>query len=230
MTNSVSLHVYSSGATAPPLQKIAKEFQAKLKTKFDFTIGKAEKLISQIKKTKEGDVLSCGAEYILDDAAQKGLIVRNTTKSVGYRRSVILVPIGNPKKIESLNNLTKKGMRVGIATEGCLLGVWDDVCSKAGLTDDIRRNITEFAAGCGAVMALIHTGKVDAIFGWNAFSNIWPKTAEIVELPSEFQVYRSTSVAVVEYSKDKNLAGKFINFLTSKEGRKIYSDYGWIHG
>ena len=224
------LHVYSSGATASPLQKIAKKFQAQFKTEFDFTIGKAEELLSQIMETKEGDILSCGAEYILDDASEKNLIVRKTTKSVGYRRSVILVPIGNAKKIDSLNDLTKNGMRVGIATEGCLLGLWDDICSKAGLTDDIRRNITDFAAGCGAVMALIHKGKVDAIFGWNAFGNIWSKTAEIVELPKELQVYRSTGVAVVEYSKNKNLARRFINFLTSKEGRKIYSDYGWIHG
>ena len=224
-----SLHVYSSGATAPPVQKIAKEFQTKFKTKFDFTIGKATNLISQITETKEGDVLSCGAEYILDDVAKKGLIVRDTTKSVGYRRSVILVPIGNPKKIESLSDLTKKGVRVGIATEGCLLGVWDDICSKAGLTDDIRRNIIEFVDGCGAVMALLHEGKVDAVFGWNVFGKIWEKTSEIVELPKEFQVYRSTGVAVVEFSKNKELSSKFVNFLTSKEGKKIYSDYGWIH-
>lgn len=225
----VNLHVYSSGATAPPLQKLAKEFQAKFEVKFDFTIGKVEKLISQITETREGDILSCGAEYILDDAAEKGLIVRNSTRSVGYRRSVILVPVGNPKKIESLNDLTKNGVRVGIATQGCLVGMWDDVCSKAGLTDDVRRNITEFAAGCGSVMALMHEGKVDAIFGWNAFGNIWSKTSEIVELPKDIQVYRSTGLAIVEYSEDKDLAGKFINFLTSKEGKKIYSDYGWIH-
>jgi accessory colonization factor AcfC len=223
------LHVYSSGATAPPLQKAAKTFQDQFKTEVDFTIGKAEALLSQIMDKKEGDLLSCGAEYILDEASEKKLIVRNTTKSVGYRRSVILVPIGNPKKITSLNDLTNEGMRVGIATEGCLLGVWDDICSKAGLTDAIRRNITEFAAGCGAVMALVHTGKVDAIFGWNAFRNIWPKTTEIVELPKELQVYRSTGVAVVEYSNKKHLASSLINVLTSREGRAIYADYGWIH-
>lgn len=223
------LHVYSSGATAPPLQKIAKEFQARFGTRFDFAIGKAERLISQIMETKEGDVLSCGAEYILDDATHKGLIVRDTTRSVGYRRSVILVPMGNPKKIESLNDLTKKGVKVGISIAGCLLGVWDDICSKAGLTDSIRKNITEFAEGCGAVMALIHEKKVDAIFGWNAFGNLWPRTAETVELPKELQVYRSTGVAVIEYSNNKELANRFIEFLTSKEGRKIYSDYGWVH-
>lgn len=224
-----ALHVYSSGATAPPLQKIAKEFQAGFDTRFDFTIGKAERLISQIMETREGDILSCGAEYILDDAAHKGLIVRDTTRSVGYRRSVILVPMGNPKKIESLNDLTKKGVKVGISIAGCLLGVWDDICSKAGLTDSIRKNITEFAEGCGAVMSLIHEKKVDAVIGWNAFGKLWPRTAETIEIPKELQVYRSTGVAVIEYSNNKELANRFIKSLTSEEGRKIYSDYGWVH-
>ena len=97
------------------------------------------------------------------------MILRPTRRSVGYRRSAILVPMGNPKKIKSISDLTKEGVRVGISVSGCLLGVWDDISSKAGLTDSIRRNITDFADGCGAVMALINQRKVDAVFGWDAF-------------------------------------------------------------
>ncbi|MEM2135507.1 MAG: hypothetical protein QXG44_11700 [Candidatus Jordarchaeaceae archaeon] len=87
-----------------------------------------------------------------------------------------------------MKDLAKEGTKVGISISGCLVGVWDDVCSKADLTDQIRRNITDFADGCGAVMALINQKKVDAIFGWNVFKNIWPGTSEIVELPKEIQV------------------------------------------
>jgi accessory colonization factor AcfC len=78
-------------------------------------------------------------------------------------------------------------------------------------------------------MGLIHTEKVDAIFGWNAFQNVWPETSEAIELPPNLQVFRSTVVAIVSYTKDAELSKKFIDFLTSDEVRKIYSDYGWIH-
>ena len=110
-----------------------------------------------------------------------------------------------------------------------MLGVWDDVSSKAGLTDQIRRNITDFADGCGAVMALINQKKVDAVFGWDAFKRLWMKTMEVVELPKELQVYRSTGVAVVKFSKNKELAKKFIDFLVSESCKKIYREYGWYH-
>jgi len=223
------LHVFSSGAVAPPIKKCAEKFKAKFGTEFEFTVGKAENLISEIEETKEGDILTCGAEFILDDAQQRGLIFRDTRRSVGFRKSAILVPMGNPKKIKSISDLTREGVKVGISISGCLLGVWDDISSKAGLTDQIRRNITDFADGCGAVMALINQKKVDAVFGWGAFKKLWMKTMEVVELPKELQVYRSTGVAVVKFSRNKELAKKYIDFLVSENGKKTYRKYGWHH-
>jgi accessory colonization factor AcfC len=137
--------------------------------------------------------------------------------------------LGNPKNVESLYDLTREGVKVGISISGCLLGVWDDISSKAGLTDQIRRNITDFADGCGAVMALINQKKVDAVFGWSAFQKLWTKTMEVVELPEELQVYRSTGVTVIRFSENTKLAKKFINFLKSEDGKKIYGEYGWYH-
>jgi accessory colonization factor AcfC len=223
------LHVYSSGAVAPPIKKCAEEFKTKFGTDFEFTVGKAENLISEIAESREGDILTCGAEFILDDAQERGLVFGDTRKSVGYRKSAILVPMGNPKEIMSISDLTQEGVKVGISTSGCLLGVWDDITSKAGLTDQIRRNITDFADGCGAVMALINQKKVDAVFGWDAFKRLWMRTMEVVELPEELQVFRSTGVAVVKFSKNKEIAKKFVDFLVSESGKRIYREYGWYH-
>jgi len=223
------LHVYSAGAVAPPLQKAIDIFEYRFRTHCKLTVGKPSNLLAAIAVSKQGDVISCGAEYILDEAEDRGLVVKGTRRSMGFRRSVIIVPLENPAKITSLDDLCRENVRIGIATDGCLKGVWDDVASKAGLTDQIRRNITHHADACGSLMGLIHQGKVDAIFGWNAFQSVWPDTCEVIELPSELQVFRSTVVAMISYTKDAQLSQKFIDFLTSNEVRKIYSDYGWIH-
>jgi len=224
------LHVYSSGAVAPPVKKAAKEFKAKQGVDFEFTVGKAEELISEITELRQGDVLTCGAEFIFDEAQVKGLIFGETRRSAGYRRSAILVAKGNPKGIESISDLAKDGIKVGVSIGGCLLGVWDEVASKAGLIDKIRKNIKEFADGCGAVVALINQKKVDAIIGWDAFQKLWPATLDVVDLPRELQVFRSTGIAVIQFSKNKDTARKFIDYVTLEEGKKIYRSYGWIHG
>jgi molybdate transport system substrate-binding protein len=227
-TQAYQLHVYSAGAVAPPLQKAIDSFEKEFGVCCNLTVGKPSNLLAAISVSREGDVISTGAEYILDEAEDRGLIVKGSRKSMGLRRSVIIVPIGNPAKIASLNDLCRDKVRIGIAVDGCLKGVWDDVASKAGLTDQIRRNITHHADACGSLMGLIHQEKVDAIFGWNAFQNVWPDTSEAIELPQDLQVFRSTVTAMISYTKNTELSQKFIDFLTSDQVRKIYSEYGWI--
>lgn len=221
------LHVFSAGAVAPPLQEAATIFEERNGVEVRLTVGKPANLLLTIAKSQQGDLISCGAEFILDEVENIGLITQGSRKSLGFRRSVIIVPIGNPGKIASLKDLCREGVRIGVAFDGCLKGVWDDVASKAGLADQIRKNITQYADACGALMGLIHQEKVDAIFGWNAFQNIWPNTCEVIELPRDLQVFRSTVIGIIRYTKNRALAQRFVDFLISDEGRKIYSDYSW---
>jgi len=223
------LLVYSAGAVAPPLQEAIKIFEKRSKIVCKLTAGKAHDLLAKIASSKAGDVISVGAEYVLDDAEDQGLVVKGSRRSLGLRRSAIIVPLGNPARLESISDLCKANVRIGIATEGCLKGVWDDIASKARLTDEIRRNITHHADGCGSLMGLIHQQKVDAIFGWNAFKFVWPHSCEAIEFPSDLQVFRSTVVAMVPYTHDPELSQKFIDFLTTTEVKRIYSSYGWIY-
>ena len=227
--SSNQLRIYSAGAVAPPLQEATRLFQEEYGVKCLVHVGKPEALLAAVAATKTGDVFSGGSEYVLDDAEDQGLVFPQKRRSLGYRRSVIIVQQGNPKRISSLNDLCQEGIRIGIATGGCLKGVWDDVASKAGLTEQIRKNITRHADACGSLMSLIHTEEVDAIIGWNAFKNIWPDTCETIELPTNIQVYRSTGIGVLTCTKNLELSEKYIDFLTSPEAKKIYSDYGWMH-
>jgi molybdate transport system substrate-binding protein len=229
MTSGKALHVFSAGAVATPLQKAIEVFEGRFGVQCEFSLGNPEILLASIAAEKEGDVISTGAEYILDEAEDRELVVKGSRKTLGLRRSVIGVPPGNPARIASLQDLGLKDLRIGIAVGGCLKGIWDDIASKAGLTDLIRGNIVEHADSCGALMSLIHQGRVDAIFGWNAFKAIWPNTCETIELPPDLQVYRSTAAAMISFTKNPESAEKFIDFLVTDEVKKIYSDYGWIH-
>jgi len=223
------LKIYSAGAVAPPLIDAAEFFEKEFKVRCDVRVGKPSELLDEIEKTKTGDVFCSGAEYVLDDAEDRGLIIKNSRRSLGYRRSVIIVPLGNPAKIVSLEDICRKEVKIGIAVDGCLKGIWDDIASKAGLTDQIRSNITHHADACGSLMGLIHSGKVDAIIGWNAFQGVWPDTCEVIELPKNLQVFRSTAVGIISHTKDEEFSKKFIDYLTTAPIRKIYESYGWIY-
>ena len=229
MSKQNNLHIFSAGAVATPIKKCAEEFKAKFGTEFKFTVGKAEDHIEEIAKTKEGDLLTCGSEYVLDLAQLKGLVLKKTRRSLGSRTSVILVQTGNPKKIKSMSDLAKEGITVGVSVAGCLTGVWDDLATKAGYVEQIRKNTVAYAEGCGELMSFINKKKVDAILGWDAFKNLNKETMDKVDLPKDLQVHRSTAIGVITFSKNKELAKKFIDFLVSEKGKKIYEEYGWHH-
>ena len=221
------LLVYSAGAVAPPFQDALNAFDRREGTNSRFVAGKPENLLKAIALNKKGDVMSCGAEYVHDEAEDRGIFKLGTRHSLGYRRSVLIVQEGNPTGIKKLEDLTQPGVRVGIAVDGCLKGVWDDVCSKAGVIEEVRANIVEHADACGTLMGLIHSNRVDVVFGWNAFKNIWFDTCDSVELPRDIQIFRSTAVQITSYTRNESLSKKLIEFLTSPEGRKIYAEYGW---
>jgi len=228
MSKQNHLHVFSAGAVAPPIKRCAEEFKAKFGTEFEFTVGKAENLIEEIAETKKSDLLTC-SEFILDHAQLKGLVLKETRRSLGSRTSAILVQKGNPRRIKSMSDLAKKGTHVGVSVSGCLTGVWDDLATKAGYAEQIRKNTVAYADGCGELMSFINKNKVDAILGWDAFKNLNMQTMDIIELPEDLQVHRSTAIGVITFSRNKELAKKFIDFLVSEKGKKIYEEYGWHH-
>ncbi len=227
MSKQNHLHVFFSFLVARPIKKCADGFTAKFGTKFNFNVNKAEILIEEIAKTREGDLLTCGSEFILDHAQLKGLVLKETRKSLGSRTSAILVQKGNPKKVKSMSDLAKKGVQVGVSVSGCLTGVWDDLATKAGYAEQIRKNTVAYADGCGELMSFTNKKKVDAILGWDAFKNLNMETMDRIDLPEDLQVQRSTAIGVISYSRNKELAVKFIDFLVSEEGKRIYEEYGW---
>ncbi len=228
MSKKKLLHVYSCCDVATPLKMSGKRFQQIYNAEIKFTIGMPDEIIPKIKNNHEGDIFTCGAAYIVDELEKSGLTLRENRRVLGYRRSVILTQKNNPQKIESLMDLTKKDVKIAVATVGSLKGVWDEISSKTGLTEKIQKNITLFADGCGELLGSIIRKKVDAAIGWNTYKVLHTKAVDAVELPKETQVYRSTVIAATPFSENKEIASKFIKFLTSKEGKKIYTNYGWI--
>lgn len=70
--------------------------------------GKADALIRQATEKKEGDILVLGAEHAMDLAENDAVISKSSRRTIGYRRSALLVQKGNPKSIAGLGDLTQR--------------------------------------------------------------------------------------------------------------------------
>lgn len=173
------------------------------------------------------DMAVGGAEYLLDDGEVRGIVIPGQRRSIARRQSALLVPTGNPQNIQSLEDLTRPGVRVAVSVLDCLRGLYEDICSRAGLLEPVRKNISFYANGCIAIVEAVAQGKVDAAIGWSAFKHLEPGRIEILPLPREQSVSRGTGIAMLKFVRDEQAAVQFMDFLVTPRARAFYLELGW---
>src|SRR4030065_431683 len=142
----------------------------------------------------------------------------NTQSITAYLITVIVVQHGNPKNIQSLADLAKPGIEIGIGNpQSVCLGLYAiEIFEYNGLLDDISKNIIVNAESCEKTATLLSLKSVDAVIGWDVFHHWDPDNIDTVYIAGE-QLPRLAYVpgAVTIFSVDKENARKFLDFLVS---------------
>ncbi len=244
MADANSIKIFSARACAAPLEKAAALYTQRTGTAVDISVcarhcatqdaeeadpeAGAHDFLMEIDEYGIHDLAIGGAEYLLDDGEVRGIVKKGERRLIAYRRSALIVPAGNPAGVTSLKDLAKPGVRVGLSVIDCLKGLWEDVTGRAGLTNEIRKNVTFYATGCVAIVEAVAQGKVDVAFGWTAFKHMDDGRIDVVELPAHYLVQRGTGVGMLRFTKQPDAARAFMDFLVSDEARAFYKEYGWI--
>lgn len=226
----VELVIYAAGAVAPPLQETCAVFAREAGVLCKHINGKGHDLVAMVKETRIGDLASFGAEVLNDHMQAEGLADGNHRYHLGTREPVIIVKRGNPLHIHGIADLTRPDVRLGLAYDGCLVGVWESIILRQQKTtiDGIRPQVKHLSDGCGRLIRYLLEDEVDAIIGWNTFRNFKEKAMEAVSLPADLQVRRSTNIARLTTSRHPEIAQAAIDFIRGPRGREIYKAHGWI--
>ncbi len=238
------VRIFSARACAAPLEKAAALFEQRTGIAVEISVCSrhcaqptaeeatgetgGDDFLLEIAEAGIHDLAIGGAEYLLDDGEVRGIVQRRKRRTIGYRTSALLVPPGNPQNIRSVEDLARPGMRVAISVIDCLKGLWEDICGRLGLVEQVRHNISYYANGCIAIVEAVATGQVDAAFGWTAFRHLEPDRIEAIEIPREQQVMRGTCVGMLSFARQPAQAEQFMDFLASPESRRFYREYGWV--
>ncbi len=224
------LLVFAGAANMPPLTEAARLYEKRYGVKVRLTFGGSGVVLSQMKLTRKGDVYVPGSDDYMDKALKEGLIDPKSVRVICWLTPAIIVPKGNPKGIKSLQDLTKPGIRVGIAAPGsvCLGDVAKEILEQTGLWEKIRPNIVVEAKDCADLAVQLKLGLVDAIIGWDVFVYWYPDTPmDIVPIPPEVLQVRHIPAGVTVFAWDKKEAQRFVNFLASNEGKACYARCGY---
>lgn len=225
------INVFAGAASKPPLEAAAKVFEQETGVKVYLNFGGSGGVLSQMKLAKTGDLYIPGSPDYIPMADRDGVIDPSSVRILAYLVPVIAVQHGNPKNIQSLADLAKPGIKVGIGNpEAVCLGLYGvEILECNNLLAEVGKNVVTHAESCEKTAGLLVLKSVDAVIGWHVFHNWNPEEIDVVYLkPEQTPRLAYIPAAVSTFSKDKQNAQKFIDFLTSKEGQQIFSKWGYI--
>lgn len=223
-----TLYVYGPGGPQVAMEECAKVFSKNMQVPVKVVAGPEAKWIEQAKQN--ADVIFGGAEYMLTQFAMQhpGLIDSSTRTALYKRGAAILVRPGNPKKITSLKDLIKPGVRLLDVNGAGQLGMWEDLAGKQNLIAGIQKNIQKsFPNTALAIDAWKTDNSYDAIISYTSWYLRLKDVSQLVKIPPAQTVYRGTPVAITTITNQKKEAQQFIRFMLSDEGHVIFKKWGW---
>jgi molybdate transport system substrate-binding protein len=225
--NRVTLYMYC-GAGIRPMMDPAIEAFKKEKPNVRIDVGYAGSgcLLSQLTFSRRGDLYLPGEEYYLDQAKERGYIT--ASQKVGYFEPVLLVQKGNPKGIQTVADLTKPGLKLGIGEPGaCAVGVAAEaLLKKAGMLDAVQENIVFRAGNVPELGNAVKLKSLDVAIVWNVTAAQVTADCDTIKLDRALYTPSPTPIGLLKFTEHPAEAQAFANFLISPEGQKIVAQSG----
>ena len=222
------IRVYGPGGPLGPIKEAAEHFSAGTGIKVEVTAGPEANWISQAKQ--DADIIFGGSEYMLQDFIfnYPEMIDTKSRTELYPRAAGILVRKGNPKKIESLEDLTKNGVKILDVNGAGQLGLWEDLAGRKGLIEGISQNINlSVKSSAEAIERWKSNSSLDAWITYESWHYRLKDVTDLVELPEEDKLYRGTPIALTKITDQKKEAQQFIDYLRTEESHQIFQKWGW---
>lgn len=220
------LVILCGSSFVPAMEELRKEFTAETGIAAVTTVAGSEDFLPLVKAGQMGDILITHdpyLAYVRDAGALSGHV------HVGLVAPVLAVWKGNPKKIKSIENLGRPGLRVALSNpqySTCgemVFKLLEDKGIKEKVLKNVENRLTKGHANLGT---LIKTEAVDAVIMWNGVANTFRNSLDVVPTPYEYDTEIGVHVIGLNYSKYPESVKCFLEF-TRRKGKSIFARHGY---
>lgn len=229
------IRMYCAAGISGPVDRIARKYEEEYGVKIDLQKGGSGSLLNQIEVNKfdDADLYLAADEFYTDRAVDLGLAAE--TLPIAKMTLVVAVQKGNPKQIESLDDLLREDVSVSVpnpeqaaagrATKNLLEGAdrWEQ------LEEHVTRNGV-FKPTVNDVATDAKIGAVDAAIVWDAIvaSPKYREDLEAVVVPELQGDPNLISVTVLNSTRQPTAALRFARFLTARDrGLPLFEEEGF---
>ena len=226
-----AITAFCGSASKPAMEEAAAAFTEETGITVYLNFSGSGTMLSQMKLSRSGDLYIPGSPDYMAMAERDGVVATGSAKIIAYLVPAILVQEGNPRNIQTLADLARSGIEVGIGNpDAVCVGLYAiEILEYNGLLEAVGENIVAHAESCSKTASLIALKSVDAIIGWRVFSEWNPDNTDVIYLePGQIPRLAYIPAAVSTFAEDEESAGKFLDFLKSTHGQDIFKKHGYL--
>ena len=220
---------HAGAGIRPALDDAAAVFTEQTGIKIEYNYKGSGCLLPDALLSGKGDVYIPGEEYYVKQAIDREL-VEPGYKVVASMSTVIITRPGNPKNIQTLQDLTKPGIRLGIGDpEVVAVGrAAKETLTKAGVWDQVQPNKVMAALNVSELSNAVRLGNLDAAVVWNACAALYTKQdITTILILDKHSVTSTIPVGILKSSRHAREAQQYLDFLASAEGNRIFLKHGF---
>jgi molybdate transport system substrate-binding protein len=193
-------------------------------------------LEQQIANGAPADIFASADLTNMQKASNAGLV--NASQIFVKNRLVVIIPASNPGNINSLKDLTRKGIKIDIEaktvpagnyTRQVLANMSKSADYGSGFGNAVLANVVSEETNVKAVVQKVQLGEADAGFVYR--SDVTAAVAnklQFMTIPTAYNVTAQYPIAVVKSSTHSSDAQAFIDFVLSTAGQDILQKYHFI--
>ena len=202
-----------------------------------FNFASSTQLRAQLEQGARADVFASADEKQMNLAQEAGLLAGESAV-FAHNRLVVILPRDNPASLETLQDLSRSGVKLDLASETAPIGAYTRQFLQrasaapafgADFEQRVLANVVSEEENVKQVVAKVRLGEVDA--GICYLSDVTPEAASdlaTIEIPDELNQIAMYPIAVLKDAGDPALARAFLDYVLSAEGQAILRAQNFI--
>lgn len=233
------LTIFAAASLTEAFQTLASKFEAiHPSADIRFNFGGSQQLVQQMIEGAAADLFASASIKQMNTAVASGVIDTGSIRTFARNRLAMILPADNPAHLSGLKDLARPRVKIVLADSSVPVGQYARQmlyrCSKPSefgesYMQSVLQNVVSYEENVRAVLSKVQLGECDA--GIVYTSDIARDTAHqvlSVTIPDRLNVIAEYPIAIVEGSKSRQIAGEFMQYLLSDEGKLVLSEFGFL--
>jgi iron complex transport system substrate-binding protein len=202
-----------------------------------FNFAGSQALAQQITQGAPADVFASANNKQMQVAVDGGFVDEATVTTFVKNQLVVIYPIDNPGKIESLKDLANPGLKLDFAAKEVPVGEYSlsflDKAAEsadygAAYKDGVLANVVSYEDNVKAVLTKVSLDEADAgiVYSSDVTGDAATKVG-ILDIPTDLNVVATYPIAALKDAPSPEYAQAFVDMVLSAEGQAVLQKYGF---